>query len=311
MLKFKTTDKKLELLLRAICAYEVNGEANFSMKCLDFFGSENTIRRNIEKLENLLTEDGKPILIKTNMNGMYSRYKLNKILICPEFVYKDFPVQYKIILLSLYDKELPEILTVSNVSKLTGLNYNTVKKYFKDSLKDDLLNNSSEIKKSLDGALENTSFGLMYVGARKEIFKCKCCGTTDIHRFYAYNHSTCIKCLNAKRAENLKTDIARKLYNNSQHSYNTRKNIAGYNLTVEYIQELLDNQNYKCYYTNVDLKIGSKLTNPTLDRIDSNKGYIKGNVVICTEIANIMKNDLTIDEFKEQIKLLYNNMNNF
>jgi hypothetical protein len=38
---------------------------------------------------------------------MYSRYKLNKVLICP--------VQYKIILLSLYD--LPEILTVSNVSK--------------------------------------------------------------------------------------------------------------------------------------------------------------------------------------------------
>ena len=80
---------------------------------------------------------------------------------------------------------------------------------------------------------------------------------------------TQILCLHAKRAENLKTDI------------------AGYNLTVEYIQELLDNQNYKCYYTNVDLKIGSKLTNPTLDRIYSNKGYIKGNV--CTEIANIMK----------------------
>ena len=304
-------DKKLELLLRAICAYEVNGEANFSMKCLDFFGSENTIRRNIERLENLLTEDGKPTLIKTNINGLYSRYKLNNVLSCPEFIYKDFPVQYKIILLSLYDKELPEKLTISNTSKLTGINYNTIKKYFKESLKEDLLNNSSEIKKSLDGAIENTEFGLMYVGARKEKFKCKYCNTTDIHRFYAYNHSTCIKCLNAKRAENLKTDIARKLYNNSQHSYNTRKNITGYNLTVEYIQELLDNQNYKCYYTNTDLKIGSKLTNPTLDRIDSNKGCIKGNVVICTEMANIMKNDLTTEEFKEQIKLLYNNMNNF
>lgn len=282
-------DKKLELLLRAICAYETNGEANFSLKCLNFFGSENTVRRNIERLENILTEDGKPMLIKTNLNGMYSRYKINKILDCPEFIYEDFPVQYKIILLSLYDKELPEVLTQSNISKLTGISYNTVKKYFTNTIKEDLLNNTSPIKLSLKGDLEHSEFGIKYVGARKSEYKCKYCGILDPDKFYPNNHSTCIRCQNKIRQEKINENIAKKLYTNSNHSYNTRHNISGYNLTVDYIQELLNKQNYKCYYTGINLKIGSKLTNPTLDRIDSNKGYIKGNVVVCTEIANIMK----------------------
>lgn len=34
-------------------------------------------------------------------------------------------------------------------------------------------------------------------------------------------------------------------------------------------------------------------------------------IVITTRIINTMKLDMSIDEFKEQIKLLYNNMNNF
>ena len=124
-------NKKLELLLRAICAYEVNGEANFALRNLDFFGSENTIRRNIEKIEQLTTEDGIPYIIQINMNGYYSKFKINKVLECPEFIYdKSFPVTYKIILLSLYDLEtIPEILTASGISKLTGVSYNTVKKY--------------------------------------------------------------------------------------------------------------------------------------------------------------------------------------
>lgn len=70
----------------------------------------------------------------------------------------------------------------------------------------------------------------------------------------------------------------------------------------------MENQNYKCAYTGIELKIGNKLTNPTIDRIDSSKGYIKGNIVICTEFANTAKNDLTLDEFKNQINLLYNTL---
>ena len=306
-------DKKLELLLRAICAYEVNGEANFALRNLDFFGSENTIRRNIEKIEQLTTEDGKPYIIQTNVNGYYSKFKINKMLECPEFIYnKTFPVTYKIILLSLYDLgTLPETLTISGISKLIGMSYNTVKKYFKDSIKEDLLNNSSPIKLDLEGKLENSEYGLKYVGARKDTYKCQYCGEENPDMFYLHLHSTCKKCLAQRNKNSFLTDMAKKLLSNSKKSYLHRPNIDGYNLTKEYIQELLEKQGYKCYYTGVDLKMGDKLTNPTLDRIDSSKGYIKGNVVVCTEIANIMKNDLSISEVKHQVELWYNNINNY
>ena len=306
-------DKKLELLLRAICAYEVNGEANFALRNLDFFGSENTIRRNIEKIEQLITEDGKPYIIQINMNGCYSKFKINKVLECPEFIYdKALPVTYKIILLSLYDLEtIPETLTISGISKLIRMSYNTVKKYFKDTIREDLLDNSSPIKLDLEGKLENSEYGLKYVGARKDTYRCQYCGEERPDMFYPHLHSTCKKCLAQRKKNYLLTDMVKKLLNNSKRSYSTRQNISGYDLTKEYIQELLEKQGYKCYYTGVDLKIGDKLTNPTIDRIDSSKGYVKGNVVVCTEIANVMKNDLSISEMKQQIELWYNNINNY
>ena len=93
---------KTELLLRAICAYESNGESNFALRNLSFFGAENTIRRHIEKIEKEFI-DGKPYIVKTNLNGMYSRYKINKVLECPEFIFADFELMYKCILLKLYN----------------------------------------------------------------------------------------------------------------------------------------------------------------------------------------------------------------
>lgn len=37
-----------------------------------------------------------------------------------------------------------------------------------------------------------------------------------------------------------------------------------------------------------------------IDRIDSNTGYIKGNIVSCCSMCNRMKSDYTIDEFIDQ-----------
>lgn len=35
---------------------------------------------------------------------------------------------------------------------------------------------------------------------------------------------------------------------------------------------------------------------PSLDRIDSKKGYVKGNVIVVSRRANMLKNDATLEE---------------
>lgn len=45
-----------------------------------------------------------------------------------------------------------------------------------------------------------------------------------------------------------------------------------------------------------------------IDRIDSSKGYIRGNVLSCCKRCNIAKSDMKYDEFIEHIKRIYANI---
>jgi len=49
---------------------------------------------------------------------------------------------------------------------------------------------------------------------------------------------------------------------------------------------------------------------PSLDRIDSSKGYIKGNIRVISLRANMMKNDANLQEIQEFCKNILNYMNN-
>lgn len=83
-----------------------------------------------------------------------------------------------------------------------------------------------------------------------------------------------------------------------------------FDITIEdmYNQFLL--QNRKCPYTNFDLIISTTSThtrtpeNASLDRIDSKKGYIKGNVQWVYKKINILKNELSHDEFLELCNMI-------
>lgn len=90
-------------------------------------------------------------------------------------------------------------------------------------------------------------------------------------------------------------------------------------LTVDYLVNLYYQQNGLCYYSGDNMVIGwvdGKVNNKTLslDRLDPDKGYVKGNVVWCTYLVNTMKQNLSQNGFAELIYKLFHkgsNMPNF
>jgi hypothetical protein len=87
-------------------------------------------------------------------------------------------------------------------------------------------------------------------------------------------------------------------------------------LTLEYLKEIYDNQNGLCPYTNIKMEIPRSSqdedikkspTKLSLDRIDPNLGYIKGNVEFVCYCINVMKNDFTKEETLEFVKKIKNN----
>lgn len=89
-----------------------------------------------------------------------------------------------------------------------------------------------------------------------------------------------------------------------------------FDLTAEYLEVLYKKQGGKCYYSGEPLRLGidgdlNVKDNPymiSLDRIDSNRGYIQGNVVFCTFAANSAKNLLSESDFFRLVKKIYTTM---
>ncbi len=63
-----------------------------------------------------------------------------------------------------------------------------------------------------------------------------------------------------------------------------------FNLDISDVKDLLDAKT--CFYTGTEFVHGNDLFTMTVDRVQSNKGYVKGNVVACTQQANQLKNSL-------------------
>lgn len=81
---------------------------------------------------------------------------------------------------------------------------------------------------------------------------------------------------------------------------------------LDYVYSIGSSQNFQCALTGADLEFTrggqkwlGKWCNPyscTIDRIDSTKGYVKGNIQLITWKANCLKQHLPDDEFIEFCK---------
>lgn len=84
-----------------------------------------------------------------------------------------------------------------------------------------------------------------------------------------------------------------------------------YDIDLEYVAWLAEFQNYKCFYSGLDLKFNGDFKDITasIDRIDSSFGYIENNVCWVHKDINMMKQQFSEERFIELCKLVSDNKN--
>lgn len=149
---------------------------------------------------------------------------------------------------------------------------------------------------------------------------CKKCGETDSTKFYSQSKSKCKKCTSADNAQRYHDMTGT---DKSQYRARVRKwqtdNIFQYrwlaaksraektgivfDISVQQLEDLWSHQAGKCFYsgfdmlTDVEAGVGPGTYAMSIDRMDNSVGYVLGNVVLCCSIVNIMKSQLSHDEF--------------
>lgn len=83
----------------------------------------------------------------------------------------------------------------------------------------------------------------------------------------------------------------------------SQKNLP-FDISASFLKELYKSQEGLCYYSNIPISMVKKdesmLHDPfkmTLDRIEPEKGYVKGNVVWCAYCVNSMKQNMNLEDF--------------
>jgi hypothetical protein len=178
--------------------------------------------------------------------------------------------------------------------------------------------------------IHNGQFIKKYEHFKNGLLYCKTCNTYQIEtNFYQrkdisirnYRDYTCKECSKKlkkseylyKRKHKLKylNTLEGYLKSTIQHAKSRKKHI--FDIDYEYVLKIYNNQKGKCRYTKqimtFQLGNGKIATNLSLDRINSNKGYIKGNVQLVCNIVNLMKTNSKEEDFINLCKLIVNNNN--
>lgn len=84
-----------------------------------------------------------------------------------------------------------------------------------------------------------------------------------------------------------------------------------FNLSIEYLGDLLESQDYKCKITQVPINLPLSSKHPecektaSLDRIDNSKGYIEGNVQWVHKAVNRIRHTNTLEQLYTYCAAIY------
>ena len=280
--------RNLNVLLAVINAYEENGEfSHFSGAELNHkfgFATKN-IPQMLKDLVDLKYIENHTI------NGFYNRYKILKHIDCPEFILDNrLSNSQKDFLLRCIEQNITEDLSKKEMARRVNGN-----------------ENGWNFSRSVDGILEILGEDSLFdIISEFNIVK-ELKPENAIKTEFGYKTNKNIKRLDPseKTQDNI---IAQFLLKKSSQCRRRRNKVLEYNLTLEYIKELLLKQESKDYDTG---QVPENYEDYSIDRIDSNLGYIEGNIVITTNRVNAMKNDMSTEEFKKLISDIYKNISNF
>jgi hypothetical protein len=128
--------------------------------------------------------------------------------------------------------------------------------------------------------------------------KCECIGEGFIcntcNKYFdtktnkSSNVNKCKQCKSMENDENLEKIFKHKIRNCILISEKRSGNRANMNLEIEYLRQLYEEQNGRCYISNVKMSLQAHSDfKMSIERIDETEGYVKGNVkLICLEFQN-------------------------
>lgn len=204
------------------------------------------------------------------------------------------------------------------ISKEFGVSKGSVANYLKN-IKNIQVRASKKREELRNTYPIGTKFGLwtiisdeVKVGSNRGLYQlCQCvCGETQWKALTALRAGTstrCKKCgnktfINDNGEVNINALIL-SFYKHIQNGLKSRKKVSqlGFDITPEYLEELYEKQNHKCAISGLPLEVDltKRATEQpwSLDRIDSNKGYVKGNVQWVDKRVNMMKQSYNQEDF--------------
>lgn len=157
-------------------------------------------------------------------------------------------------------------------------NKNKGDKLAKNNIENGLVKTQKCLTCNIIKSLHNFSYSIKNNFSSPRMLQCKRCGANKRE----------IK----KRNKSWKNNALNIMFNNSKQR--AKKSGLEHSITKEDI--IIPDF---CPVFNIKLKREDKntwLNAPSIDRIDNTKGYIKGNVIVVSRRANILKKDATIEE---------------
>ena len=98
----------------------------------------------------------------------------------------------------------------------------------------------------------------------------------------------------------------------NSYKSNAKKRNIEFSVTIEYLWNLLETQQFKCAISGLPLEISSekKVFTASPDRINNNLGYVEGNIQWVRKDVNFAKHTLSMSDFINLCKTISNNWNN-